>query len=154
MAFTTTALTGGSYELSSAGSLTVGTCELGGFKSGTFTIEGESVENYARGDGGWTKAAPGKRSGSVSLTFLKLQSDAAQAGIRGLMLDSDYQTKGVEIVYKTTSSTAGPGFKGTFCLTNYSESSTEGGEAVECSAEFAAFGPITVDNASSTGSGS
>lgn len=151
MAFTTTALTGGSYELSSAGSMLIGTEELGGFKSGTFTIEGESVENYARGDGGWTKAAPGKRSASVSVTFLKMQSNAAQAGIRGLMLDSDYQTKGVEIVYKTTSTTAGTGFKGTFCLTNYSESSSEGGEAVECSAEFAAFGQITIDNASSSG---
>ena len=154
MAFTTTNLTT-SYDLSSQGSCKIGTLELNGFTGGTFTIEGESIENYARGDGGWTVAAPGKRSGTLEVTFLKLPTDACQVGIRSLMLDADYQSKGVSIEYFSNKSNPsdGSGFKGTFVLTNYSEQQQTGGEAVECTANFAAYGAITADNAAS-GSGS
>ena len=149
MSFSTVSLTG-SYDLSSQGSLSIGGESLGGFKSGSVTIEAETVENYARGDGGWTSSAPGRRSASLSVTFLKLGTDACQVGIRALALDSDFQSKGVQVVYRSenASTSAGTGFKGTFVLTNYSESQTDGGEAVECSAEFQGYGALTVDNAS------
>ena len=151
MAFTTTSLTS-SYDLSSQGSMKIGTEELNGFKSGSFTIEGESVENYARGDGGWTKSAPGKRNATVEVTFLKLPTCACQTGIRDLMLNANYQALGVEIVYRSEKATtsAGTGFKGTFILTNYSESQTDGGDAVECTVNFESYGPVTVDNASTS----
>lgn len=154
MAFNTTPLNS-SYDLSSQGSMKIGGEELKGFKSGSLSIEGESVENYARGDGGWTASAPGKRSATVEVTFLKLATNACQVGIRTLILDSEYQKKGVEIVYRSESETtsAGTGFKGVFVLTSYSESQSEGGEAVECTANFAAYGPLVVDNASGSGSG-
>ena len=139
MAFTTVPLTS-SYDLSSQGSCSIGTCDLKGFTGGTLTIQGESVENYARGDGGWTVAAPGKRSGTLEVTFLKLPTNDCQAGIRTLILDADYQNKGVEIVYRSNASSPsdGSGFKGTFVLTNYSEAQQTGGEAIECTANFAA----------------
>lgn len=154
MAFTTTDLTT-SYDLSSQGSCLIGTLELGGFTGGTVTIQGESIENYARGDGGWTVAAPGKRSGTLEVSFLKLPNDPCQAGIRSLMLDADYQSKGVPIEYRSNKSNPsdGSGFKGTFVLTNYSEQQQTGGEAVECTANFAAYGALVADNGSASGSG-
>lgn len=155
MSFTTVPLTT-SYDLSSQGSLSIGTEELKGFKSGTLSIEGETVENSARGDGGWTVAAPGKRSATLETTFLKLPTDACQAGIRSLSLDPNYQSLGVPVVYRSNASSPsdGSGFKGTFVLTSYSETQTDGGDAVECSANFAGYGAIEVDNASGSGSGS
>lgn len=155
MAFSTVSLTT-SYDLSSQGSMTIGGEELKGFKGGTLKIEGQAVENNARGDGGWTVSAPGKRSGSVEVTFLKLPTDGCQAGIRALMLDPDYQSKGVAIVYRSNASSPsdGSGFKGVFVLASYQETSTEGGDAVECSATFNAYGALTADNVSGSGSGS
>lgn len=155
MAFTTTPLTT-SYDLSSQGSCKIGTVELGGFTGGTLTVQGESIENYARGDGGWTVAAPGKRSGTLEVTFLKLPTDECQVGIRNLMLDANYQNLGVPVDYRSNKSNPsdGSGFKGTFVLTNYSEQQQTGGEAVECTANFAAYGAMSADNASESGSGS
>lgn len=155
MAFTTTSLTS-SYDLSSQGSCLIGTCELKGFTGGTLTIEGEAIENYARGDGGWVVGAPGKRSGSLEVTFLKLPTNDCQAGIRALILDANYQTKGVPIVYRSNASSPSDnsGFSGTFVLTNYSEQQQTGGEAVECTANFAAYGALAVDSpASGSGAG-
>ena len=155
MAFQTVDLTT-SYDLSSQGLCTIGTVELGGFTGGTLTIQGESVENYARGDGGWVVNAPGKRSGTLEVTFLKLSTDACQNGIRGLMLSADYQKKGVNIVFRSekAETSAGTGFKGVFTLTSISEKQQEGGQAVECTAQFAAYGAIELDNAAAaSGSG-
>lgn len=154
MAFTTVDLTT-SYDLSSQGLCTIGTVELGGFTGGTLTIQGESVENYARGDGGWVVNAPGKRSGTLEVTYLKLSTDACQTGIRNLMLDADYQKKGVNIIFRSEKAdpSAGTGFKGLFTLTSISEQQQEGGQAVECTAQFSAYGAIELDNAAS-GSGS
>ena len=155
MSFQTVPLTT-SYDLSSQGSCKIGTLELKGFTGGTLTIQGESVENYARGDGGWTVAAPGKRSGTLEVTFLKLPTDECQQGIRGLILDANYQKLGVPIEYLSNESNPsdGSGFKGTFVLTSYSEQQQTGGEADVCTANFAAYGALIADNASGSGSGS
>lgn len=155
MAFTTIDLST-RYDLSKNGTLTVGTCLLGGFKSGSLTIESDTNDNSTRDDQGWAAEAPSSRSASLEVTYNKLATDAAQVGIRGLILDNDYVTKGVQIVYRSenASTSAGTGFKGTFCLTNYSESQEKGGEAVECTATFTGYGAIVADNAAqSTGGG-
>lgn len=144
MAFTTVPLTT-SYDISSQGELSIGGCELGGFKSATLTIEGESVDNYARGDGGWSTAAPGKRSWSLDLTFLRLKSDACQVGLRALATGADYQSKGVAVAY-SDGATSG-GFSGTAVLSNYSEKQADGGEAVECTVNLKGYGALTINPA-------
>ena len=154
MAFTTIDLSA-RYDLSKNGTLTVGTCLLGGFKSGSLTLEADTNDNSTRDDQGWTAEAPSSRSATLEVTYNKLATDEAQVGIRGLFLDPDYVTKGVQIVYRSENAqtSAGTGFKGTFCLTNYSESQEKGGEAVECTATFTGYGAIVADNATQTTGG-
>lgn len=154
MAFTTIDLSA-RYDLSKNGTLTVGTCLLGGFKSGSLTLEADTNDNSTRDDQGWTAEAPSSRSATLEVTYNKLATDEAQVGIRGLFLDPDYVTKGVQIVYRSENAqtSAGTGFKGTFCLTNYSESQEKGGEAVECTATFTGYGAIVADNAAQSEGG-
>ena len=148
MAFTLVDLTN-TYDLSSAGSLTIGTVALGGFKNGTLRFAGDSIDNSTRDDQGWAAMTSGNRSATLEITFNKITSDECQVGIRSYMLNADYQSKGVEIIYRSedASTSAGSGFKGTFVLTDYSETQEKDGTAVECTATFSNFGAITADNA-------
>lgn len=139
-----------SYDISSEGTLTIGGVKLGGFKSGTLTFTADQVDNSTRDDQGWGKAAPGARNATLEITFNKLKDDACQVGLRGYVVKADFQSKGVEIVYRSESNqtSEGTGFKGTFILTNYSEQQSYDGTAVECSATFASWGELKADNAS------
>lgn len=148
MAFALTDLTN-SYELSSEGTLNIGGEKLGGFKSGTLSFSADTIDNATRDDQGWTKPAPGNRSASLQVTWNKLEADACQVGIRGYIINGDFQTKGVAVMYRSESKATAPGdgFKGVFVLTNYEETQGMDGTAVECSATFASWGPIVADNA-------
>lgn len=148
MAFTLSDLTS-SYDISSEGTLFVGTEKLGGFKSGTLSFSADQVDNSTRDDQGWGKSAPGLRNATLEVTFNKLETDACQVGIRDYVINSAFETKGVQIVYRSESKTTAPGtgFKGTFVLTAYSEQQSYDGTAVECSATFASWGEITSDTA-------
>lgn len=152
MAFTLQDLTD-SYDLSCNGQMTIGGEKLGGFKSCTLTFSSDTVDNATRDDQGWAAQAPGNRSGSLEVTFNKLESDACQVGLRGYIVSGEYQKKGVQIVYRSESESTAPGtgFKGLFVLTNYSETQGMDGTAVECSCTFAAYGAITSDTASTSG---
>lgn len=155
MAFTLKDI-GSTYELSGDGTLTIGTELLGGFKSGTLSFSAESTDNGTRDDKGWARSTPGKRSAQLQVTFNKMTSNACQAGIRSYVLHEEFHRKGVDVVYRTESNETAPGdgFSGTFVLSNYEESTQEEGSgAVECSATFDSWGPITPDNAVSTGNG-
>ena len=149
MAFTTTPFTQ-SYDISSQGTLTIGSCLLGGFKEATLSIEGETVDNYSRDDSGWTCAVPSRRSGELQVTFLKLESDACQVGLRAWAVGDNFLTDYAEIVYRSESGSTAPGsgFKGNFILRNLEEKQTDGGDAVECTATFSLFGALTSDTAS------
>ena len=148
-AFTLKDLTDNSYDLSCNGSLYIGTVKLGGFKSGTLSFSADTIDNATRDDQGWTKPAPGNRSASLQVTWNKLETDACQVGIRAYMINGDFQTKGVAVVYRSESKTTAPGdgFKGVFVLTNYEETQGMDGTAVECSMTFAAYGEIVSDTA-------
>lgn len=158
MAFVTTPFSQ-TYDLSSQGTLTLGTCLLGGFKSGTLHLEGETVENYSRDDDGWTKPVPTRRSGTLSVTYLKLEDDECQVGLRAHSVSSNFLTDYIPVVYRSEKKETAPGtgFKGNFVMTSYQEEQTDGGDAVECSVEFALFGALESDVAaagsSSSGSG-
>lgn len=154
MAFALTDLTN-SYELSSEGTLSIGGEVLGGFKSGSLSFSADTIDNATRDDQGWTKPAPGNRSASLEVTWNKLETDACQVGLRSYIVDSDFQTKGVAVVYRSESKTTAPGdgFKGLFIMTNYSENQGMDGTAVECSATFASWGPIVSDTSQASGNG-
>lgn len=154
MAFALTDLTN-SYELSSEGTLSIGGEVLGGFKSGSLSFSADTIDNATRDDQGWTKPAPGNRSASLEVTWNKLETDACQVGLRSYIVNSDFQTKGVAVVYRSESKTTAPGdgFKGLFIMTNYSENQGMDGTAVECSATFASWGPIVSDTSVSSGTG-
>lgn len=156
MAFALTDLTS-SYELSSEGTLTIGGELLGGFKSGSLNFSADTIDNSTRDDQGWTKPAPGNRSASLEVTWNKLETDACQVGIRGYILNADFQTKGVAVVYRSESKSTAPGdgFSGVFILSNYGETQGMDGTAVECTATFNSWGPIASDvSGSGTGTGS
>jgi hypothetical protein len=154
MAFVTKALTE-EYDLSENGSMSIGTCELGGFQGGTLKIDSTTSTFSVRGQGGWVHSVPGKRKSAIEVTFVKDGTDAAQAGIRDLSVDAQYQTKGVEIVYRSENATvsAGTGYKGTFVLASYSEEqqASEGNVVVVCKANFEGYGALVKDNATSGG---
>lgn len=154
MAFALTDLTN-SYELSSEGTLSIGGEVLGGFKSGSLSFSADTIDNSTRDDQGWTKPAPGNRSASLEVTWNKLETDACQVGLRSYIVNSDFQTKGVAVVYRSESKTTAPGdgFKGLFIMTNYSENQGMDGTAVECSATFASWGPIVSDTSEASGNG-
>lgn len=141
------------YDLSCNGSLTIGGEELGGFKSGSLSFSADTVENSTRDDQGWKSNAPGNRSATLEVTFNKIANNACQIGLRKYVVDSDFLTSGVAIVYKSASA-AGGGFSGVFVLTAYSENQGMDGTAVECSATFMNYGEITSDATTSSGSGS
>lgn len=146
MAFAPTTITN-SYDLSRDGSLSIGGAVLEGFKSGSISFSGDSVDNSTRDDDGWGRNVPTKRSATLSVTCNKISGagNGCQSGLRGLMIDDDWQTKGVDVVY--TSATSGTsGFKGVFVMTSYSESQAADGEAVEISMEFQSFGAITANS--------
>lgn len=154
---------GRKYDISSLGSLNIGTLELEGFKSATLTISGDTVDNSTRTDGGWGSNAPGTRNATLSVTCNKVkEGDTAetgcQKGLRALYLSDDYLSDAVKIVYKTApDSSSGVavtnGFEGNFVLTSYAESQQYGGEAVEISMEFASVGAITANTNPSSGGG-
>ena len=154
MAFALTDLTN-SYELSSEGTLSIGGEVLGGFKSGSLSFSADTIDNATRDDQGWTKPAPGNRSASLEVTWNKLETDACQVGLRSYIVNSDFQTKGVAVVYRSESKATAPGdgFKGLFIMTNYSENQGMDGTAVECSATFASWGPIVSDTSEASGNG-
>lgn len=155
-AFTLKDLTDNSYDLSCNGSLYIGTVKLGGFKSCTLSFSADTVDNATRDDQGWAKQAPGNRSGSLEVTCNKMETDPCQVGLRAYIISGEYQEKGVEIVYRSEdeSTAPGTGFKGTFVLTNYSETQGMDGTAVECSMTFAAYGEIVSDTTVSGSGGS
>lgn len=146
VAFTLTDITA-SYVLSRNGKLTIGTCDLGGFKSGSLNIESDSTDNSTRDDQGWTKTDAGKRTATLEVTYNLIATDACQQGIRALAAGSDFLSKGVAISYATASS-GGSSFSGTFRLTSYSESQESDGEAVEATATFESYGAVTATNPS------
>ena len=139
-----------SYVLSSDGELWIGSEKLGGFKEGSLTIEGDTVDNFSRDDGGWSFVAPGRRSASLEVTFLKKEDDVCQQGLRAHMISSEYQNKCAVVIFK--SGTTGQGFKGDFIPTNYEESQTDGGDAVECTMSFSCCSALEVDTAPPTSS--
>lgn len=142
MAFTLTDITN-SYVLSNEGQLTLGTCVLGGYKSGTLSFQADTVDNSTRDDQGWTKSNLGKRSASLSVTFNKIDGDECQEGLVTLFLSSTYAGKGLEVKFEqsATEPTKG-GFSGVFILTNYSESVGMDATAVECQITLESWGPI------------
>lgn len=152
MAFTLSDLTS-SYDISSEGQLFIGGEKLGGFKSGSLSFSADQVDNSTRDDQGWAKSAPGNRSASLEVTFNKLETDACQVGLRGYLVNADFQSKGVAVVYRSESkgTSPGTGFSGIFVMTAYSENQGMDGTAVECSATFQSWGPLTPDNSSSGG---
>lgn len=159
MAFTPTTLTG-SYALNGNGSLLVGGTitsgstgitwsggeELNGFKSGNIDITASTVDNSARGDGGWAKNSPGSRSATLSLTANRKLGDTAQEGLIDLLMGDDFQNQGVAIYWKSGDGTNTKGLMGTFVLTSYSENQSGGGDAdgtaTEISFEFASYSPV------------
>ena len=167
MATSLTTLTG-LYNLNGNGSLDVGGTitksgttatytageELGGFKSGSISFDASTVDNSARGDGGWAVNSPGSRSATIELTWNKLEGDDGQDCLTGMLTQAsaDWATKGVAIRYQsangnpTTSGTIIDGFFGVFVPTAYSENQTGGGDAdgtaVECSMTLASNGEI------------
>lgn len=149
MAFTLKDLTQ-NYDLSSQGTLTIGTELLGGFKSGSLSFSADTIDNATRDDQGWGKGAPGTRNATLEVTFNKLEADACQVGLRNYAVNADFQKKGVEIVYRSESKDTAPGtgFKGTFVMTAYSEQQSYDGTAVECSASFASWGALVADTTS------
>lgn len=164
MAFVPVDLTN-SYDLSSGGSLYIGTVKLEGFKNATLSFSGDSVDNSTRDQGGWSADTPSKRSCTLDVTCNKIAVGAAgttgcQEGLRKLLLNGSYttanngtanynwQTQGVTVTYKSvpdgTSGSAGTGFTGTFVLTSMSESQQAGSEAVEITYNFKNHGALTV----------
>lgn len=142
------------YDLGADGTLTIGGIELGGFKSGNLSFSADTIDNSTRSDGGWQSAAAGTRVATLEVTFNKMKSDSCQNGLREWLMLDEFQTKGAEITF-VSSSTAGGGFNGVFCMTGYTENQGYDGTAVECTATFQSFGPITADGAGSgSGSGS
>lgn len=161
MSFTTTNLTG-SYALNGNGDLvcggtittTQGTTtfsggeSLKGFKSGTLNITASSVDNSARGDGGWAVNAPGSRSATLEITFNRIASDTTQQSMIDMLTaaDSDFRTKGVAISYKTSDGTNTKEIFGVFVPTDYSQSQSGGGDAdgtaEEVSMTFASWSPL------------
>lgn len=156
MAFVTKTLTE-EYDLSENGSMLIGTCELGGFQGGSLKIDASTSTFSVRGQGGWVHSVPGKRKSTIEVTYVKDGTDAAQVGIRDLSIDAQYQTKGIEIIYRSESATvsAGTGYKGTFVLASYSEEqqASEGNDVVTCKASFEGYGALVQDNAASGGGG-
>lgn len=136
---------------------TTGLKTLRGFKSGTLSFEGNSIDNSTRDEQGWSTDNTGTRSASLEITFNKISADTvsiegvdtdndAQKFIRQLILDGTWGETGVGIVYQSNSGTGtGNAFAGIFVLTNYSENSSYDGTAVECSASFKSFGEIYTD---------
>ena len=161
MSFSTTTLAN-SYSLNANGTMIVGGTiatsggtatfsggeSLGGFKSGSISFDASSIDNSTRGDGGWAKNAPGARSATIDLTWNKLETDAGQVGLMGLLTQSqeDWSENGVAIKYTSTNGTDTSGFFGVFVPTSYSENQTGGGDAdgtaVECSMTLASYGEI------------
>ena len=131
MAFTLTDLTQ-SYDLSSQGTLTIGNCLLGGFKSGTLSFSADTIDNATRDDQGWGKGAPGTRNATLEVTFNKLESNECQVGLRNYAVNADFQKKGVAVIYRSESKETAPGtgFSGTFVMTAYSEQQSFDGTAV------------------------
>lgn len=131
--------------------------ELRGFTSGSVSISGSSVTNEARGiGGGWAQAAPGGRSATLQLSFLRLVGDTAQDGLLG-MITADresWSNKGVAIAYgvdttETSSSSTTTklhGFGGVWILTDVSIEQSGGGDndanAETVSLTFSAFGNL------------
>ena len=158
MAFVETTLPN-SYSLNGLGTLVVGGTiassggtttfsggeELGGFKSGSISFDASTIDNSTRGDGGWAINSPGSRSCTLDLTWNKLESDAGQVGLMGLLTQAqaDWSTKGVAIKYTSTDGTNTSGFFGLFVPTAYSENQSGGGDAdgtaVECSMTLASY---------------
>lgn len=138
-----------SYDLSADGVCMIGTVKLGGFKSGTLTFAADTIDNSTRDDQGWGASTAGNRTATLEVTYNKISDDECQKGIRSYALASDFQTQGVQIVYRSESgnTSTGSGFKGIFVLTNLSETQDKDGTAVEETATFASFGAITADNA-------
>lgn len=146
----TDATSGGGYVWTTTGLKT-----LRGFKSGTLSFEGNSIDNSTRDEQGWSTENAGTRSASLEVTFNKISADEigedeldndAQKFIRQLILDGTWGETGVGIIYQSNDTTgAGNNFAGIFVLTNYSENSTYDGTAVECSASFKSFGEIYTD---------
>ena len=161
MAFNTTSLSN-SYSLNGNGTLNVGGTitgtgssatyaageDLGGFKSGSISFDASSIDNSTRGDGGWALNSPGSRSATIDLTWNKLETDAGQIGLMGLITQAqaDWSTKGVAIKYTSTNGTDTSGFFGVFVPTAYSESQSGGGDndgtAVECTMTLASYQEI------------
>lgn len=157
MAFTLTNLPQGSFALNGSGHLyaggtatwnaqdptklesVTGGYELKGFTSGSIQVSGGSVTIEARGVGdGWSQAAPGGRSATMSLTCNRIIGDTCQDGLISMATQgkSDWQTKGVAIAYgidhKVTQEgsevTKLKGFVGVWVLTDVSFEQSGGGD--------------------------
>lgn len=132
--------------------------ELKGFTSGSISISGSSVTNEARGiGGGWAQAAPGGRSATLQLSFLRLVGDTAQDGLLGMISadKSTWSNNGVALAYgvDTTETASGGttttklhGFGGVWILTDVSIEQSGGGDndanAENVSLTFSAFGNL------------
>lgn len=174
MSFNLTNLTG-SYALNGNGDLIVGGSittgsggvqsftggeSLKGFKSGTLNITASSVDNSARGDGGWAVNSPGSRTATLEVTFNRIISDTTQQSLIDLFTasDTDFKTKGVAIAYKTSDGATTKTIYGVFVPTDLSQNQTGGGDAdgtaEEVSITFASWSPLSKDSTTNSGGGS
>lgn len=160
MSCSTVSLTG-KYALNGNGSLKVGGSisttttaaysggeELNGFKSGNLSISASSVDNSARGDGGWAVNGAGSRSATLEITFNRILGDTAQDFLLALFTadQDDFLTQGVAICYETGDGTNTRQVFGTFVPTDLTQNQTGGGDAdgtaEEVSITFSNYGAL------------
>lgn len=132
---------------------------LKGFKTGSISFEGQTVDNSTRDDQGWTSDDNSTRSATLSVTFNKISRQSvdpknddpefdnhAQEALRELILSNEFSSHGIGITFKSNSDTgSGNSFSGVFVMTSMSESQQQGAEAVEVQCEFKSFGQIYLD---------
>lgn len=161
MSCTTVTLTG-KYALNGNGSLNVGGSittttgttsysggeEVKGFKSGSLNISASSVDNSARGDGGWAVNGAGSRSATLEVTFNRIIGDTAQDFIIGLFTadQDDFLTSGIAIKYASSDGSTTSSIFGTFVPTDITYNQTGGGDAdgtaEEVTVTFANYGAL------------
>lgn len=157
MAFSDVSLPAGSFALNGNGHLYVGGSatfdstdtskvtaitggyELKGFTSGSIQISGSATQNQARGVGdGWSQGAPGGRSATMQLSFLRIIGDTAQDGLLAFITanKANWQSKGVTVAYGvnyedssvTPAVTKLSGFAGVWVVTDCSIEQSGGGD--------------------------
>lgn len=127
-----------------------GGASLKGFKSGSISFSASSVDNSARGDGGWAVNAAGSRSATLDVTFNRIIGDAAQDALISHMASasSTFQNNGFGIAYITSNGTTTKTILGVFVPTEYSQSQSGGGDsdgtAEEVSFSFGSYGELYV----------